>query len=705
MTVKVEIRNCNNIDVGKIEIRENVLNIKYGINGTGKSTIAKGIVLAVNDKKKASNTITELTPFKHFGLGEDGAIPDLAKPEVTGVDEIINIKVFDEKYISDFVFQADELIKGSFDVFIRDDDYEKGMKEIDSRVEKINDLLSEDKDIKGLIDDFNEISNSFGKTTKTGIHGSSNLAKSLKDGNKVLNIPVGLEGYKSYIQHPDNYKWIKWQQDGKSFVDISTDCPYCVSDIKTKKETIQLVSQVYEPKAIENLNKIVAVFQRLNQYFSDDTKLVIDKFVTNVEGYTDDQVEYLRCVREQIERLSEKFVKAQNLGFLSLKDVDKVIEELKKYKIDIDLFPHLKSVSTVSKVDIVNKAIDGLLKEAGELHGSIVKQKILIQRLVKENSSEINAFLKNAGYHYKVTLLEDKGGEYKLKLIHNDVTDEVTNVKNHLSFGERNAFSLVLFMYEALKSSPDLVVLDDPISSFDKNKKYAIIDMLFRKEKSFRGKTVLLLTHDFEPVVDMVYLHTDRFIRPFATFLENKKGQLAEKEILKSNVKTFVEINLDNLQLDIHDINKLVYLRRHHEVMSKKDLDYDVLSNLFHKREKLTIQDRDMTNDEIEKGSELIKKVIPSFDYSKLLDLLKNDDEMKKLYLASANNYEKLHIYRIIFDDKDSDDIESDIILKFINEAFHIENNFIYQLNPSDYQLVPQYVIDECDKYIAKLNT
>ena len=60
--------------------------------------------------------------------------------------------------------------------------------------------------------------------------------------------------------------------------------------------------------------------------------------------------------------------------------------------------------------------------------------------------------------------------------------------------------------------------------------------------------------------------------------------------------------------------------------------------------------------------------------------------------LSLSSNYEKLHIYRVIFDDK-PDMIESDIIQKFINEAFHIENDYIYQLNPSVYQTVPQYVI------------
>jgi ABC-type multidrug transport system ATPase subunit len=353
---------------------------------------------------------------------------------------------------------------------------------------------------------------------------------------------------------------------------------------------------------------------------------------------------------------------------------------------------------------IVNNAIDELLKKAGELQGSIAKQKILIEKLVKENSDGINGFLKNAGYQYKVNLIEDKSGQYRLKLVHNDIKEEVSNVKAHLSFGERNAFSLVLFMYDALKNRPDLIVLDDPISSFDKNKKYAIIEMLFRKDKSFRGKSVLLLTHDFEPIVDMVYHHSDRFLRPFATFLENKHGTLSEKEIAKSDIKTFLDINRENLNLNLHDINKLVYLRRLYEVTNVKKLGYDVVSNLFHKRENLTRRENEtsceMTTEEIRIGCDEVKEIIPSFNYKNLLQLVKNESEMKALYSATTNNYEKLHLYRIIFDDKTSD-IESDIIQKFINEAFHIENDYIYQLNPCEYQLVPQYVIDECDKFIA----
>lgn len=47
--------------------------------------------------------------------------------------------------------------------------------------------------------------------------------------------------------------------------------------------------------------------------------------------------------------------------------------------------------------------------------------------------------------------------------------------------------------------------------------------------------------------------------------------------------------------------------------------------------------------------------------------------------------------------------VTSNVIEKFVNQSFHIENDYIYQLNPRAYQMVPQYVIDECDKAILEI--
>lgn len=612
-TVKLTIKNCNNIDNCSILIKKNILNIKYGINGIGKSSIAKAILCSCEDQNNDSDSLKQLKPFKYIGQAGDD-------PEIIGIEEIKSVKIFNEKYINDFVFQQDDLLKGSFDIFIRNDAYENGLKQINNLVAAIRETFIQNEEIEILINDLNELSSSFGRPTVSGIHASSNLSKAFKNGNKINNIPSGLEEYKDYIKHNENYKWIKWQLDGQPYLDITEKCPYCVSNIEKKKKTIKHITEVYDSKSVQHLNKIINIFHKLNQYFSENTKLKIDEFIKNTDGYSDEQVAYLREIRDQIDRLNDKFIKTKSIGFISLKDVEKVIVELKSHKIDLNLYNHLKSESTQEKVDIVNNSIDETLKKVGELQGHINQQKLLIERLIKEHKIEINSFLKNAGYEYNVDLLENEDGNYNLKLCHNAVQDEIGDVKEHLSFGERNAFSLVLFMYDVLKHSPDLIILDDPISSFDKNKKYAIIDMLFRKEKSLKEKTVLLLTHDFEPIIDMIHHHRDRFEIPTAAFLENNHGHLIEKEIKRADVQTFIEINESNLK-DLSDkiINKLVYLRRLYEIKNKKGNGYQLISNLMHKRQKPEFKDRDSTRDltpeEISSGQKEIQEMIPEFDY------------------------------------------------------------------------------------------
>ncbi len=288
-----------------------------------------------------------------------------------------------------------------------------------------------------------------------------------------------------------------------------------------------------------------------------------------------------------------------------------------------------------------------------------------------------------------------------MKLRHNDLDTTISNVKTHLSYGEKNAFALVLFMYNALRSNANLIILDDPISSFDKNKKFAIINKLFRGKKSFQGKTVLMLTHDFDPIVDIIYNLPKNFNpKPKAVFLENNGGILKEIDITKGDVQTFIEIATTNIKLLSEPINKFVYLRRLYEVINNKGPAWQLLSNLFHKREIPLFKEngdaRKMTDGEIQEGIEEIRKYIPEFNYTDEYKRVMDTREMINLYHESNNNYEKLQIYRVINNNNNS----NYVIKKFVNESFHIENDYLFQLNPCKYEIIPQYIIDECDKDI-----
>ena len=69
---------------------------------------------------------------------------------------------------------------------------------------------------------------------------------------------------------------------------------------------------------------------------------------------------------------------------------------------------------------------------------------------------------------------------------------------------------------------------------------------------------------------------------------------------------------------------------------------------------------------------------------------------MKTAYNDAKYNYEKLQLFRIFQEEVP----DSDIINKFIKESFHIENEYIMQINPCKYEIVPWYIIDECDKLV-----
>lgn len=48
--IKITIENCNNISNGELALEKNKLNIKYGMNGTGKSTLSTAISLISHGK-------------------------------------------------------------------------------------------------------------------------------------------------------------------------------------------------------------------------------------------------------------------------------------------------------------------------------------------------------------------------------------------------------------------------------------------------------------------------------------------------------------------------------------------------------------------------------------------------------------------------------------------------------------------------------
>lgn len=694
--MEITILNCNNIDEGVIAITPNKLNIKYGINGTGKSTISKAIDLKIN----APDQIVQLTPFKLVEV-ENGVMPQVDIPE-----SISSVLIFNEEYLNSFLYKEDELIANSYEIFIKTPEFILAEQEIEKLLLEIKKVFDENQYLNQIIIDFENLSKSF-STTQSGLSKSSALFKGLKEGNKIEHIPEGLIGYTKLIKDKSCTTWLDWQIKGEQFLMIAEDdCPYCTSPAAEKKEIIKAVSKVYDKNVIKNFNVIIDALKNLGEYFSDTAKDTLKNITEKKNGLEKAEEDYIVEIKNQIDNLLGKLKALKSISPLSFAEDEKVVDKLNSLIINLELFDRFKSEKTTVIVNALNTSLNVVLEKVGLLQGGINRQKSLVQKLIERHRKSINSFLENAGYRYQVELIS-QGDSYKLILRHKDSNKTLNGGKQHLSFGEKNAFALVLFMYEALSKNPDLIILDDPISSFDKNKKYAIMHMLFRNDSNvcLKNKTVVMLTHDLDPVIDTV-----KILKQFSGISESKfiftsQGKLLEKQISKNDLLTFAQICKKVIASNTDEIIKLIYLRRHYEVIDDLGNEYQVLSNLFHKRTINSLKDTRkesgndlMEREDFEDGANSIKEHIPSFSYETVLTKLNDENCLKTLFENATNNYTKMNIFRLVYDDNLLD--LPSVLQKFINESYHIENEQICQLDPNDYELVPEFIIAECQKYI-----
>ena len=701
-SIQIVVKNCSNLDSAAISLAPQKLNIKFAPNGTGKSTIAKAILFGATGDQKGLN---ELMPFK---LRKEN--PDKKQPEVAGAEALKNVMCFNEEYVNKFVYKPEELLSNSFDIFIRTADYQQKEQAIEDLIGEIKLLFSGNQELEDLITTLKEMGNAF-KLSKAGLDKKSTGMKGLSTGNKISHVPAALEPYTPFIQSENPVGWIEWQTKGCDFVDLSDNCPFCISPAADKKEYIRRVGLEYDKNTIKNLVALIAVIEKLGDYFSDQAKNTLKTITTLKDGLEKDHESFLATVKKRIDDFTEKLEKLRTLSAFQFQDGEKVVEKLPAYKLDLQFFPELNSNKMQEAIDPINASIDTLIAQAGQLQGQINMQRSEMKRTIECHQKDINAFLAYAGYRYAVEIAGD-GEQAQLKLRHIDHEEHLSGGNQYLSFGERNAFAIVLFMYECLSKKPELIILDDPISSFDKNKKYAILDRLFRWDAhaSLKSKTVLMLTHDVEPIIDTVKSLSDRFKnQTTASFLRLSKGSISELSITKNDVQTFSQICKSVLASQKDDIVKLIYLRRRFEIDDNKADAYQVLSNILHKgndkergidtREPKDEADNypEMEQGKFDCGCEEISKHLNGFSYKQVLNRVSDLDALMALYNGSTNGYERLQIFRLF-----NLDVKNSVIQKFINETYHIENEFIHQLDPAKFDTIPKYVIEECDRLLQQ---
>jgi ABC-type multidrug transport system ATPase subunit len=697
--MSIRISNCNNLEIAEITLTTSALNIKYGPNGIGKSTIARALTL----QTEGGEALSVLTPFKY----RDGA--DHPKPSVTGAESINSVLTFDDRYLSQFVFQQDEVLKNSFEIFINTPEYQNGNEEIAILFAALQATFVEQAEFNDAVHAFTHLCDVFGVTSTGVLSKGTKGYKAMAVGGKLQNIPEPLRGYTNFLQSEDPASWVAWQAKGKSFLELSDNCPFCSTE-RVNKETAELVSKEYETATVKNMSQLKAAVETAGHYFDPSYLEQLNEMFTLITEPKPEQLSFLATLRNEVEVFLDRLKVLRGLAFYTLRDQENVDEYLSGLKIDLRLLRSLDSEATRSVVELVNAKLDEVASQISVVKERIGQQRGRVKRLIEENQRQINSFLESAGYRYQVSIQPNEDS-YRMLIEHQDLPGHLGLANSHLSYGERNAFALVLFMYQVRHEKPDLVVLDDPVSSFDQTKKFAILHELFRGKHSIRDQTTLMLTHDLEPAIDIVRLSTRRLFamaKPVAHFLTSKDGEITEKSIGKDDLKTFGEVCDANIAAASDDIIKLIYLRRKFEILGISDASSDVLSSLLHLRAEpdrpIGGGDREPLGEaEIAEAATKIGEEVPGFDYDRLVAEYRDIEVLKAKFADTEVGYEKVQIFRMMLEiDKPAED---DTFKKFVNETFHIENEYVMQLDPREFDSVPEFVVKECARQVDLMAT
>ncbi len=619
--------------------------------------------------------------------------------------------MFDESFISTIVFKESEVIENAFEIFIKSQEYDKKQAEINERLKELQLGLNSNPEYSNLLNTGKLVLGKFTKTSADTLK-KIGLVKSLISSGNVFKLPDGLKKYQPLMDVGHNADWVGWKNDGTKFDEIGI-CPFCTTGLAHDyHEEKKSFTETYSKSNVKNIIEVIGYFDQVQDYMSDEKREILYKCIKDT---TDEETILLWLNRFylDLEYLVNGIQRAVEFNSYAIRQdqISGLSKHLATLKIDCANLQIFNNQKTQNLVKDLNSKIDAVILEAEKLKAEIGSLKGIIGSSIQRSVKDINDFLDMAAIDYILEINHESASVTKSILKYKVKGKDAVNVENirtHLSWGERNAFALILFLHYASSQNPDLIILDDPISSFDTNKKYAIINRIFAnnpKLKTLYKKTVLMLTHDFQPVIDFVVNSKPHKGATEAAFLRNNDGLLVETKIEDSDIRSFTKQlyeSATNGNLNkVHRITSLRKLIEHTARTHDQNLAYNLLSNLVHLKQTPTLKDETpLCDQDIGVAEAYIKEFIPDFDYHSYITIHFSQAQLAKAYIEEQVDYFKIQIFRILIELHGLRSKIDDLILKYIDEQFHVENDYVFYLDCTKYNTVPVFVTQKCTEFL-----
>lgn len=333
-------------------------------------------------------------------------------------------------------------------------------------------------------------------------------------------------------------------------------CPYCLQEVTQlyKAELFKSIQNILSKEAdkhqielrtlfISSIEFDVTVYDEINTYVKpvQDSLEALNKSITDwnqlVEQKINDVYTPIEGVAFDIDVLYQTYIDAligleearleYNRGVADTTPIEK---ELTSINADIAYFEIKDAYNELCNAQTNEKNDKDKLASLERIKTGTANE---VERILQEKRDiqialeEINDGLRYIFFDNTRLTIGLSEGEYVLKSRGKTVTP------SRVSVGERNAIALCYFFTNILRDQKQeefykkqyLLVIDDPVSSFDKDNRIGIISYLRKEINKFKNgnsKTkVLVLSHDLQTSFDVYRLFKDISAKPNTCELRN----------------------------------------------------------------------------------------------------------------------------------------------------------------------------------------
>lgn len=616
--MRISIRGYKNIENLEYEVEDNKLNVLIGISGSGKSAIAEALThhdFSFNKKVNYHGDVISLI---------DGNDP-------------YDIRVFNDSTVDRYLFDENKNTNIYSVLIDNEGALREARKALDDRLNNLHIL------VKACEPEYNSL-----KQIQSQLGATLSPKNKIKVTSAIHKMRTSLEllGSKRLYRKISGVpsEKVDWIIKGVPFISNSK-CPFCNKVISSRKDK---ELHQYLHLDLSNQKKINLTSDQLRSLNTSGVSLTL----------------------KGIDKFEEEMI---NVG-IAIKEYDKLVSDISSFydtntdvtKIRLEYAPQLFQI-----FPSLTSELDSLKRRLSKLQHNISKAIENTKSILNYKLNSINETIEMFGIPFKMEAVYKQSKIISYKLYHNEDIARVDREKG-LSNGERKIISLIFFILENSNFDSKLLVFDDPVSSYDDNRRLSIFSYIIEKLKN---KTVLILSHDQVFAKFAVNRSNSRSIGKVDYFDNYEDIKIIP--IAKHDFQDIEKSIRDRIKQSSNYIQKIINLRFYYEIYRKR-IPYSYFSRILHKDNVSTW----LINNDIDEI-----KLINSISIEFGIDLeLFNLSLYNNIDTSEYSTLEKIFLLR-----------ESELEKKLRDELsnhIHLNSKYVVSLNP--------YIFSFCSKFVKE---